>query len=123
MQQAVLGAAYRKVLILQTIGTILVAAGALLSSGTHASLSALVGGAVVMLGNLAYAFIARPSKTAAKGGSEVLLRHVLAQMTKLGLILLLMLAAFSSGQIVAIWFMLAIGVALLAHWLSMMFPR
>lgn len=112
---------YRKVLILQTICTIVFALIAFIVAGRQAVWSVLNGGAVILLGNLAYAFVARPSRLTAKSGSTVLITHVLAQLVKLGLILCLMLAALASGELAAGWFVAAIGVALLGHVLSL-FP-
>jgi len=118
-----LGAPYRKVLILQACGAILAAASGLLFSGLVAAVSALVGAGAVVLGNLAYAFIARPSRVNARPASAVLLVHVLAQSAKLFLVLSVMLVAFASGKAAAGWLIAGAGVALLAHWLSLLFYR
>ena len=118
-----LGAPYRKVLILQAIGAIFAAAGGLLFSGLVASVSALVGAGAVFLGNLAYAFVARPSRVNAKSASAVLLVHVLAQSAKLFLVLSVMLVALTSGKAAAGWLIAGAGVAILAHWLSLLFYR
>ena len=114
---------YRKVLILQVVCTLVFALIATVFAGTGAAWSVLVGGAVILLGNLAYAFVARPSRIAAKSGSTVLLTHIWAQLAKLGLIFCLMLAALASGKLAAGWFVAAIGVALLGHGLSLFFLK
>jgi F0F1-type ATP synthase assembly protein I len=123
MQHAVLGSPYRKVLMLQAIATLALAGLALLLAGELPAVSALVGGLTIMAGNLAYAFIARPSRTSAKAGSAVLLTHVLAQLTKLGLILILMIAAFASGRVMHGWLIIGLAVALAAHWFSLVLTK
>ncbi len=119
MRQAFLGGSYQKVLILQAIGTLMFALGTLVLGGQQMAMSVLAGGTIIMVGNLAYAWIARPSRVFAKSGNEVLLRHVLAQIAKLVMILGLMLGAFTSGWFQTGWLLVAMGVALLGHWVSL----
>lgn len=118
-----LGGPYRKVLILQAIGTALLALVTFTLLGQLVAVSALLGGASIMVGNLVYAFIARPVTVTAKPGGEVLLRHALAQLAKLIIVLFLMLAAFASGALAPGWFLVAMGVALACHWLSLLFVQ
>jgi F0F1-type ATP synthase assembly protein I len=123
MQQTVLGGAYRKVLILQAVGAMIFALVVLLFAGLQPAISVLLGGLVMMTGNLAYAFVARPSRLTAKAGTAVLFTHVLAQLAKLFLVLVLMLVALSSGQLAAGWFIAGIACALVGHWLSLVIHR
>jgi hypothetical protein len=87
------------------------------------ALSALAGAAIIVAGNLSYAWIARQSKVVAKPGGEVLLRHVLAQIAKLLIIFGLMLGAFTSNLFQAGWLVASMGAALLVHWVSLLFLR
>jgi F0F1-type ATP synthase assembly protein I len=113
----------RRVLIIQIASIALLSAVVLVSSGQLNAISALAGGGAVFAGNLAYAVIARPSRVNAKSGSAVLMVHVIAQSAKMVLVLVSLLAAFASGQCAAGLLVIGTGVALLAHWLSLLFHR
>jgi F0F1-type ATP synthase assembly protein I len=119
MRNTLLGGTYRNVLLLQASVVALFALLALFWRGEVAAWSALMGGVVIVAGNLVYAIVARPSKVTAKAGSEVLLRHVLAELAKVLFVLGLMLVAFSSGKFDAVWVLAAMGIALLGHVLSL----
>ena len=123
MRRSFLEPDVRRVLIFQVASAALVSSVALASSGQTAAISALVGGGVVITGNLAYAMIARPSRVKAKSGAAVLTVHVAAQAAKTALVLLSLLAAFASGKFAAGSLIIGTGVALLAHWLSFLFHR
>jgi len=84
------------------------------------AVSALVGGGMVVLGNLAYAFLARPSTVSAKPGRTVLMRHVWAEAVKILTVLVLLFTAFSSGVFSAGWLVAAMVAALLCQWLVWM---
>jgi F0F1-type ATP synthase assembly protein I len=111
------------VLIIQIASIALLSVVALVSSGQLNAISALAGGGAVFAGNLAYAVIARPSRVHAKSGSAVLMVHVIAQSVKMVLVLVSLLAAFASGKFAAGLLIIGTGVALLAHWLSLLFHR
>jgi hypothetical protein len=49
--------------------------------------------------------------------------HVIAQSAKMVLVLVSLLAAFASGKFAAGLLVIGTGVALLAHWLSLLFHR
>jgi F0F1-type ATP synthase assembly protein I len=119
----ILGGTYRKVLVTQAVVVLGFAALALVWQGQIAAVSALFGGLIIIVGNLAYAFIARPSKVKAQSGNQVLLRHVLAEVAKILFVLGLMLFAFSAGKFDAVWLIAAVGVALLGHGLSLLLSK
>jgi F0F1-type ATP synthase assembly protein I len=123
MRTSFLQPGVRRVLMFQVASVALVSSVALASSGQAAAISALVGGGAVIAGNLAYAMIARPSRVKAKSGAAVLMVHVAAQAAKTVLVLLSLLAAFASGKFAAGSLIIGTGVALLAHWLSLLFHR
>jgi hypothetical protein len=113
----------RKVLCLQILATTAIAAVGGLAAGQLGLLSAFCGGGIVVVGNLAYAWVARPSRMHARSGSEVLLRHVLAQLAKLSMVLGLMSVAFVSGFFVAGWLLAGVAASLMGHWISLLFLR
>lgn len=119
----IFGSAYRKVLVTQSVVVLIFAALAWVWQGQVAGISALFGGLIIVVGNLAYAFVARPSTVTAKSGNQVLLRHVLAELAKILFVLGLMLFAFSSGKFDAVWLIAALGVALLGHGLSLLLSK
>lgn len=123
MQHAILGNAYRKVLTIQVIVVVAFALIALIWSGQFASVSAVSGGFIIIAGNLAYAIVARSSKVDAKSGNQVLLRHVLAELAKIVIVVGLMSGAFVSGKFDAVWLVAALGVALLGHGLSLLLSK
>jgi F0F1-type ATP synthase assembly protein I len=116
----IVGNAVQKVLLVQAISTIVFALGAFVSAGSSQSVSVLAGGGMVLVANLAYAWVARPSRMRARGGNAVLAQHVLAELAKLVLLFGLLAVAFASGAFAAGWLIAAIGVALIGHWLSML---
>ncbi len=91
--------------------------------GELASLSAIFGGFVIVLGNLAYAFIARPHKVNVVSGNQALMRHVLAEVAKILIAMSLLLGAFASNKFDAVWLIAAVGVALLGHGLSLLIVK
>jgi hypothetical protein len=123
MQKSTIWYVYGKVLAVQVLLILCVAGGVYLLVGKTESASALLGGAAILVGNLGYAFVARPSRLTAKSGSGVLFTHVLAQVTKLFLVLALMLLLLSSNQLAAGWFIAGLATALAGHWLSLMLAR
>lgn len=112
-----------KVIIVQTILAATFAIVALVWKGQLAGLSALCGGVVVVLGNMAYGFIARPQKVSRVSGNQVLLRHVLAEIAKILITLSLLLGAFALNKFDALWLIAAVGVALLGHGLSLLIVK
>jgi F0F1-type ATP synthase assembly protein I len=112
-----------KVVVVQVILVVTFALVALIWKGQLAGLSALCGGLVVVLGNLAYAFVARPPKVSRVSGNQVLVRHVLAEVAKILITLSLLLGAFASNKFDAVWLIAAVGVALLGHALSLLIVK
>jgi hypothetical protein len=123
MQKSTIWSVYGKVWAIQVLLTGCAAIGVFVLAGRLASISVLLGGASILAGNLGYAFVARPSRLAAKSGSGVLFTHVLAQATKVFLVLALMLYLLSSNQLAAGWFIAGLATALLGHWLSLLLVR
>ncbi len=123
MQHAFLDNAYRKVLMLQAAGSVFCAVLAAAIDGQWAAVSALFGGGAVVVGNLVYAFLARPSAVYAKSGGTVLLRHVLAEIAKILIVLGLVFGAFVSGAFVAGWLVAAMVAALMCQWLVWLFYK
>ncbi len=123
MQRAFLDNAYQKVLTLQAISSVLCAVLAVVMDGQMAAVSALFGGGAVVVGNLVYAFLARRSTVYAKSGGTVLLRHVLAEIAKILMVLGLMFSAFVSGAFVAGWLVAAMVAALMCQWLVWLFYK
>ena len=76
-----------------------------------------------MTGSLAYAALARGSKVSAVSAGRVLGRHLVAETTKVLVVLTLMFAALASGWFVASWLLVAMGVTLLGHWLALLLIR
>jgi F0F1-type ATP synthase assembly protein I len=123
METLVIGAAFRRVLIVQASAVVLATVAILVFAGTLPAGSALIGGGAVLAGNLAYAFVARPATVFAVSGKRVLLRHMLAEVAKLCIALGLMFAAFASQSFDGGWLLVGMGSALLAHWASFLFRR
>jgi F0F1-type ATP synthase assembly protein I len=123
MQRELAGDVIWKVIIFQTVAALALSLAALVFLDKQMALSALAGAAIIVAGNLSYACIARRSKVDAKPGSEVLLRHVLAQIAKLLIIFGLMLGAFTSNLFQAGWLVASMGATLLVHWVSLLFLR
>lgn len=118
-----LGRIYQKVIFAQALLAAVTAIVALISGGQAAAVSALTGGAAVLVGSLAYAVLARLSKVSAVSGGRVLGRHLLAEAAKVSLVLILTFAALASGWFVAGWVLAAMGVTLLGHWLALLIIR
>ena len=123
MQRELAGDAIWKVIIFQIVAALVLSSSALVFVDKQTALSTLAGAAIIVAGNLSYAWIARQSKVVAKPGGEVLLRHVLAQIAKLTIIFGLMLGAFTSSWFQAGWLVASMGAALLVHWVSLLFLR
>ena len=99
------------------------AAIALIWQGSVAGLSAICGGAIIVLGNIAYAFIARPNTVRHVSSNHALMRHVLAEVAKVLIVLALMLGAFTANKLDAVWLIAAVGVALFGHALSLLIVK
>ena len=122
METPLIGVAYRLVLILQAAAVLLVVVFSIFFAGETAAASALIGGGAVVAGSLAYAFIARPAKVFAVSGKRVLLRHVVAEVAKLMIILGCVFAAFATKSFDGGWLLVGMGGTLLGHWASLLFP-
>lgn len=85
--------------------------------------SAIAGGASVLIGSLAYAFVAREAKVRAVSGKQVFARHVFAELAKLASTLGLVSIAYASGWFVAGWLLAAMGCALCGHFLALLFIK
>jgi ATP synthase protein I len=112
-----------KVITVQVVLTAVFTVVVLVLQGQLAGFSALCGGLVIVLGNLAYAFIARPHKVNAVSGNQVLMRHVLAEVAKILIALSSLFGAFASNKFEAVWLIAAVGVALLGHGLSLLIVK
>lgn len=112
-----------KVAAVQVVLVAVFAFIALIWQGQLAGLSAVCGGAIIVLGNLAYAVIARPHKVRHVSSNQVLMRHVLAEVAKILIVLALMLGAFTVNKFDAVWLIAAVGVALLGHGLSLLIVK
>lgn len=123
MLRDALGRTYRKVIFLQALLTASSAIAAFFVAGSISAMSALSGGAAVLVGNIAYAAVARESKVSAVSAGRVLGRHLLAEVAKMLVILSLLLVSLASGVFVAGWVIAAAGVALLGHWLALLIIR
>lgn len=115
-----LGDIFRKVLVLQSALTGVVAVIAWLSSGWWEAGSAVTGGAIVMLSSLAYAWVVRPRGVSVRSGNAVLMQHLMAELAKLVLLLGLMVAAFASQRFAAGWLVSGLACAVAGHWLAML---
>jgi F0F1-type ATP synthase assembly protein I len=114
------GNAVQKVLFIQAISAVVLAILAYALGGTLAVVSVLTGAGLVVVANLGYIWLVRPSRTQSMSGSAVLARHVIAELVKLFLLFSLMGAAFASGVFAVGWLVGAVGVASFAPWLSML---
>ncbi len=118
MQQAILGNAYWKVVTLQAISAVICTFLAYATGDQKMAFSALFGGSSVLVGNLVYAFLARPSAVFAKPGNVVLLRHVFAEIAKVLIVLGLIYSALASEMFAAGWLVATMVVALMCQWLA-----
>jgi F0F1-type ATP synthase assembly protein I len=123
LRSAILNPIAFKVVVVQTILVVMFALFALVWQGQQPSLSAFCGGLTVVLGNIAYAFVARPHKVSRVSGNQVLVRHVLAEVAKILITLSLLLGAFGSNKFDAVWLIAAVGVALLGHAMSLLIVK
>lgn len=123
MLRDALGQTYRKVIFLQAILTALLSVAALVIVGAMPALSALTGGAAVIVGSIAYAALARESKVTMVSAGRVLTRHLMAEAAKVLLVLTLVFASLASGWFVAGWLIAAMAVALLGQWLALLIIR
>lgn len=123
MLRDALGQTYQKVIFLQALLVAIVVPIAWFFAGETAAMSALVGGAAVLTGSLAYAWLARESRVSAVSAGRVLARHLLAEVVKILVVLVVMAAALASGWFAAVWLIAAMGVALLGHLLALLIIR
>jgi F0F1-type ATP synthase assembly protein I len=112
-----------KAVLLQVAVSVPVVLLAWMLSGSHAALSAVMGGLAVVLGGAAYGLLARESRVTAVGAGAVLRKHVFAEVIKVVVVAGVMLFAFASGWFVPVWLMVAMVVALLGHWLLVFLIR
>jgi F0F1-type ATP synthase assembly protein I len=114
---------YRKAVLLQIVIAVPMVLVAGWVAGSIAALSAAAGGFAVVLGSLAYVFLARESKVTAVSAGAVLRRHLFAELAKVLVILGAMLGAFVSGWFSAEWLVASVAVAVLGHSLSLFFSK
>lgn len=88
-----------------------------------AALSAAVGGLSVVCGSVVYAALARESTLTARPAGSVLRRHLLAEVSKVLVVLGVLFGAFASGWFVPVWLVGAMVVALIGHWLLVFLIR
>jgi hypothetical protein len=86
-------------------------------------MSSLVGGVAVLVGSLIYVALARESKTAAKPGTRIFARHIVAEAAKIAAVVLVALSALASGWFFAGWLVAGLAVALLGHGLAVFIIR
>ncbi len=118
-----LGRLYQKVILAQTGLALLVVLAAAIFDGKLAALSALVGGALVVVASFVYATLARKSKVSQVSAGKVLRRHAFAETAKWLVVLGLLFGALNSGWFIATWLVAAMCVALLGHWLVFLIIR
>ena len=118
-----LGRLYQKVILVQAGLALLMVLVAAIFAGKLAALSALVGGASVVVASFAYAALARKSKVSQVSAGKVLRRHALAETAKWLVVLGLLFGALNSGWFIASWLVAAVCVALLGHWLVFLIIR
>ncbi len=123
MLRDALAKTYQKVVGLQAILVCLLALAASAWVGQPAAISALVGGLTIVIGNLAYTGVARESQLSAKPAGRVLGRHLLAEASKLLVVVLSLALAFASGWFDAGWLLAAMCVALVGQWLALLTIR
>lgn len=118
-----LGRLYQKVILVQAGLALLVVLAATIFAGKLAALSALVGGASVVVASFVYAVLARKSKVSQVSAGKVLRRHAFAEAAKWLVVLGLLFGALNSGWFIATWLVAAMCVALLGHWLVFLIIR
>lgn len=123
MLRDALGRTYQKVIFVQAVLAVVATLAALLVAGGMAAVSALTGGVAVLVGSVAYTWLAREAKVSAVSAGRVLGRHLFAEAAKVLAIVTLILAALASGWFVAAWLLAAMAVTLLGHWLALLIIR
>ena len=118
-----LGRLYQKVIFLQALLALIFAGVAIVVGGQVAFTSALTGGVAVLISSLVYAALARESKVSATSAGNVLGRHMLAEVAKIIVMLILLWCALASGGFIVGWLVAAMGVTLLGHWLAVFIIR
>jgi F0F1-type ATP synthase assembly protein I len=118
-----LGRLYQKVILVQAGLALLVVLAAAIFEGKLAALSALVGGASVVVASFVYAVVARKSKVSQVSAGKVLRRHAFAEAGKWLVVLGLLFGALTSGWFIATWLVAAMCVALLGHWFVFLIVR
>jgi F0F1-type ATP synthase assembly protein I len=113
---------YRKVLLTQAVSVLMLVVAATFAS-TEAAVSALMGGIAVVLGGLIYSALARQSKTTARSGARIFARHVVAEIAKIAVVVMIALGALASGWFLAGWLVAGMVVALLGHGLAVFIIR
>jgi hypothetical protein len=72
---------------------------------------------------LLYAALARESKTAARPGTRIFARHIVAEAAKIAVVVVVALSALASGWFFAGWLVAGLAVALLGHGLAVFIIR
>jgi hypothetical protein len=114
---------YRKVFSVQLAAVLILAVAAAIFAEQGAVLSTLIGGIAVVMGGLIYSALARQSKTTAKSGARIFARHVVAEIAKIAVVVMIVLAALVSGWFLAGWLVAGMVVALLGHGLAVFIIR
>jgi F0F1-type ATP synthase assembly protein I len=114
---------YRKVLGVQALSVSILSLVAWVVAGREAAMSSLVGGVAVLVGSLIYAALARESKTAARSGTRIFARHIVAEAAKIAVVVVVALSALASGWFFAGWLVAGMAVALLGHGLAVFIIR
>ncbi len=114
-----LGTTYRKVLGVQCVLVLMLAAMGMLQ-GFNVAGSLLAGGIAVLAGNLVYFAVAREKSVSAKPAGRVLGRHLFAEVAKLLTIAVSLVLLLASGWLVPLWVLAGMGAALTGHWLALL---
>jgi F0F1-type ATP synthase assembly protein I len=114
---------YGKVLSVQVASVLMLAVVAAIFVTPEAAVSTLTGGVAVVLGGLIYSALARQSKTTARSGARIFARHVVAEIAKIAVVVMIALGALASGWFLAGWLVAGMVVALLGHGLAVFIIR
>lgn len=114
---------YQKVTFLQALLVLLMIVIAVVIDGQVAAISALSGGVAVLTSSFVYAALASESEVSAISAGNVLRRHIVAEVAKVVVVLMLLLCALASGWFVAGWLVVTMVVALSGHWLAVFIIR
>jgi F0F1-type ATP synthase assembly protein I len=114
---------YRKILWVQALSVSILTLVAVMVAGREAAMSSLVGGVAVLVGSLAYAALARESKTTARSGTRIFARHLVAEAAKIAVVVVMALSALASGWFFAGWLVAGLAVALIGHALAVFIIR